>query len=120
MDAARMSMMTPEDLSTSLGHALRLGRVGRGDSIEKAAVAAGVTPEALRELEHGRGTMEALVRVCIATGAAVDLWKALQPQPHTLDELERIERARMSMIEGGQGWFAGGITSGCRIPGTPY
>jgi transcriptional regulator with XRE-family HTH domain len=88
-------LMRPEHLAEGLGHALRLGREARGETLTQSAKAAGLTVAALRNLERGRGTMVDLVRLSASRGFTVPLWHALQPQPRTLEELDRVEKSRM-------------------------
>lgn len=55
------------------------------------ADAATLSAQAIKDLEARRGDLLRLVTVAMALGFAHKIWRSCQPQPTTLDELDRIE-----------------------------
>ena len=59
-----------------------------------------VAQGAIADLELGGGSVRDLVAVARALGIVPALLDAMRPQPRTLDELERVEIARLNARPG--------------------
>jgi transcriptional regulator with XRE-family HTH domain len=87
--------MSPPELASDIGRNLRLARAARGLRQEDLAQASGASLQAIKNLEGG-GKVELItfLKVAQALNLARGVWESCQPQPQTLDEIERIEAAR--------------------------
>ena len=88
-------LMTPDELASKLGKNLKLVRAARGLRQEDLAKISGASLQAIKNLEGG-GKVELItfLKVAQALDLARGVWDSCQPQPQTLDEIERIEAAR--------------------------
>jgi len=87
--------MTPDELASKLGKNLKLVRAARGLRQEDLAKVSGASLQAIKNLEGG-GKVELItfLKVAQALDLVRGVWESCQPQPQTLDEIERIEAAR--------------------------
>ena len=88
-------LMDFAEIAEDIGKNIRLARAARGWRQEDLARAAGVSLQAVKNLEGG-GNVElmTLLKTAQALGMARAVWEGCKPLPQTLDELERMEHAR--------------------------
>ena len=90
-----IELMDADDLAAEVGLDAKFARVARQWRQEDLARNSGVSLQAVKNLEAG-GNVEfkTFLKVAKALGFAHVLREGLEPQPRTLDDLERIEQAR--------------------------
>jgi transcriptional regulator with XRE-family HTH domain len=84
------------ELAQDIGRNLRLARAARGWRQEDLARACGASLQAIKNLEGG-GNVEFMtfLKATKALGMCRAVWEGCKPAPQTLDELERMEHARV-------------------------
>lgn len=91
-----VELMDEDDLARALGQNIRLARVARGLRREDLCAQSGLSLQALKNLEVGANVqLRTYLRAARALGLARGLLEKSEPRPRTLDELERVELARM-------------------------
>jgi transcriptional regulator with XRE-family HTH domain len=91
-----VELMDEDDLARALGQNIKLARVARGFRREDLCSQAGVSLQALKNLEGGGNVeLKTYLRAACALGLARGLLEQSEPRARTLDELERMELARM-------------------------
>ena len=91
-----VELMDEADLARALGQNVKLARVARGLRREDLCSQAGVSMQALKNLEGGANVeLKTFLRAARALGLTRGLLEQSEPRARTLDELERIELARM-------------------------
>ena len=90
------SLATPLDLAAEIGRNLRLARAAQGLRQEDLAAKSKASLQAIKNLESG-GKVELLtfLRVASALGMATGILESCEPAPKSLDEIERMEAARV-------------------------
>lgn len=88
-------LMNPKELAADIGVAMRLARSAQGLRQEDLASISHASLQAIKNLEAG-GNVELLtfLRVASALNLSSGIMDACQPQPTSLDEVERMESAR--------------------------
>lgn len=91
-----VALSTPLELAAEIGKSMRLTRAAQGLRQEDLASRSHASLQAIKNLENG-GKVELVtfLRVASALGMAEDILQSCQPTPQSLDEIERIEVARM-------------------------
>lgn len=90
-----VELMDADDLAVEVGLDIKFARVARQWRQEDLAHNSGVSLQAVKNLEAaGNVKFKTFLKVATALGFAQVLRDGLEPQPRTLDELERIEQAR--------------------------
>ena len=91
-------LATPSELAQEIGKNMRLTRVGHGLRQEDLAQLSGLSLQAIKNLEgSGKVELDTFLRVARALGMANAIFESCQPKPQSLDELERIEAARIEI-----------------------
>lgn len=89
-------LATPEELAVELGERVRLSRIARSLSQEDLAAASQTSIQAIETLESsGQAELITFLRVAHALSLSSALMEAFQPIPRSLDEVERMETAKM-------------------------
>ena len=90
-------LMDFQELVQDIGQNIKATRAARGWSRVDFARASGASPQAIKSLEDG-GSVKLItfLRAAKALGMARGVWSSCQALPQTLDELERVELARMA------------------------
>lgn len=90
------SLASPFELAEEIGKNLRLARAAQGLRQEDLAHRSQASLQAIKNLENG-GKVELVtfLRVAKALGMIDGVLDSCQPAPQSLDEIERIESARM-------------------------
>lgn len=90
------ALATPVELAEEIGKSLRLARAAHGLRQEDLAAQSQASLQAIKNLENG-GKVELVtfLRVAKALGMVESILDGCQPAPQSLDEIERIEAARM-------------------------
>lgn len=90
--------MDADELAVEVGLDVKFARLARHWRQEDLARSSGLSLQAIKNLEAG-GNVEfkTFLKVMKALGFSHVLRDGLAPQPQTLDELERIEQARMGV-----------------------
>ena len=96
----RVSLLTDSELARLLGSQIQLWRAAKELNPHALEAEARVAPGAITDLERGGGSVRDLVAVARALGIVPALLDAMRPQPRTLDELERVELARLNARPG--------------------
>lgn len=93
---AIFELMDLPDLAEDIGQNIKLARAAKGWRQEDLSHASGASLQAIKNLERG-GNVELItfLRATKALGMGRAVWEVCQPTPQTLDELERVERARV-------------------------
>lgn len=88
-------LMTANGLAAELGKNMRLSRVAHGLRQEDLARLSGASLQAIKNLESsGKVELRTFLRVAGALGMTSGIFESCEPQPKSLDEIERIEAAR--------------------------
>lgn len=89
-------LMDLPDLAEDIGQNLKLARAAKGWRQEDLSKASGASLQAIKNLEGG-GNVEFItfLKATMALGMGRAVWEGCKPAPQTLDELERVERARI-------------------------
>lgn len=90
------ALATPEELAAEMGRSMRLARAAQGLRQEDLARRSEASLQAIKNLENG-GKVELVtfLRVAAALGMAAAVAESCEPVPQTLDDIERIEAARV-------------------------
>lgn len=90
------SLATPLELAAEIGKNMRLARAAYGLRQEDLAEKSQASLQAIKNLESG-GKVELLtfLRVASALGMVSEILKCCEPSPKSLDEIDRIEAARV-------------------------
>ena len=90
------ALSTPFELAAEIGKNMRLARAAQGLRQEDLALRSHASLQAIKNLENG-GKVELVtfLRVASALGMVEQILESCQPTPQSLDEIERIEVARM-------------------------
>jgi hypothetical protein len=96
----RVSLLTDGELARLLGSQIQLWRAAKELTPHALEAEARVAQGAIADLELGGGSVRDLVAVARALGIVPALLDAMRPQPRTLDELERVEIARLNARPG--------------------
>ena len=89
-------LATPFDLAAEVGKNMRLARAARGLRQEDLAKLSQASLQAIKNLEsNGKVELVTFLRVAHALGMATGIVESCQPKPQSLDEVERIESARL-------------------------
>ena len=98
MDATKpiFELMDLPDLAEDIGKNIKLARAAKGWRQEDLSQASGASLQAIKNLEAG-GNVELItfLRATKALGMGRAVWDVCKPTPQTLDEHERVERARV-------------------------
>lgn len=90
------ALATPFELAEEIGKSLRLARAAQGLRQEDLATRSQASLQAIKNLEKGgRVELVTFLRVARALGMVENILDVCQPAPQSLDEIERIEAARM-------------------------
>jgi len=89
-------LMDFSELAEDIGRNIKLARAARGWRQEDLSKSSGASLQAIKNLEGG-GNVEFMtfLKVAKALGMGRAVWDGCKPLPQTLDELERIEHARL-------------------------
>ncbi len=89
-------LATPFELASEIGKNMRLARAARGLRQKDLAQLSEASLQAIKNLESG-GKVELVtfLRVARALGMTSGILDSCQPKPQSLDEIERIEAARI-------------------------
>lgn len=90
------ALASPFELAEEIGKNLRLARAAQGLRQEDLAERSQASLQAIKNLENG-GKVELVtfLRVAKALGMIENILESCQPAPRSLDEIERIESARV-------------------------
>lgn len=90
------ALATPSELAAEIGKSLRLARAAQGLRQEDLASRSQASLQAIKNLENG-GQVELItfLRVARALGMVESILESCQPAPQSLDEIERMEAARL-------------------------
>jgi len=88
-------LMDLPELAEDIGQNIKLARAAKGWRQEDLSKASGASLQAIKNLEGG-GNVELMtfLKATKALGVGRAVWEGCKPVPQTLDELERMERAR--------------------------
>jgi len=88
-------LMNLPELAEDIGLNIKLARAAKGWRQVDLSNASGASLQAIKNLEGG-GNVELMtfLKVTKALGVGRAVWEGCKPVPQTLDELERMERAR--------------------------
>lgn len=89
-------LMNISELAEDIGQNIKLARAAKGWRQEDLSKASGASLQAIKNLEGG-GNVELMtfLKATKALGVGRAVWEGCKPVPQTLDELERMERARI-------------------------
>ncbi|MDO5104054.1 MAG: helix-turn-helix transcriptional regulator [Lautropia sp.] len=88
-------LSTHAEILKALGERLRLLRLMQSLTQQELAEMAGLSPGALRKLEHnGQSSLETVVRVAVALGLTDDLDTLFLPPRQTMRQVEAAAKAR--------------------------
>ena len=92
---AHFELMDFAELAEDIGQNIKLARAAKGWRQEDLSKASGASLQAIKNLEVG-GNVELMtfLKAAKALGVGRAVWEGCKPVPQTLDELERMERAR--------------------------
>jgi len=90
------ALSTPFELAAEIGKNMRLARAAQGLRQEDLVARSHASLQAIKNLENG-GKVELItfLRVASALGMIDEVLESCQPNPQSLDEIERIEAASM-------------------------
>lgn len=97
------ALATVDEQNAELGLRVMLCRQALGLSEAELAKATALAVEDIERIERGAGSVLDLLRVGQILGFASDIMEACEPRPTTLDELDRVEAARLNPSEGETG-----------------
>lgn len=91
-----VALASPDEIAEDIGKNLRLARAAQGLRQEDLAERSQASLQAIKNLENG-GKVELVtfLRVAKALGMIESILESCQPAPKSLDEIERIEAARL-------------------------
>lgn len=98
---ALLQLLNDDELSCLLGRQVVLWLAARRQGTDWLVNSAGLDANTLEAVLQGRGMMRDLVAEARALEVMPDLLDAMRPRPRTLDELERVESARLDVNVGG-------------------
>lgn len=90
------SLATPTELAAEIGKNMRLARAAQGLRQEDLAARSKASLQAIKNLENtGKVELVTFLRVAAALGLADGIVQRCEPVPQSLDEIERMEAARL-------------------------
>ena len=89
-------LMDIAEIAEDIGYKIKLTRAAKGWRQEDLSRESGASLQAIKNLEAG-GNVELItfLKAIKALDLGKAVWEACKPNPQTLDELDRIERARI-------------------------
>lgn len=91
-----VALATPAEIAAEIGTSMRLARAAQGLRQEDLALLSQASLQSIKNLESdGRVELVTFLRVAHVLGMAEGILESCQPDPQSLDEIERIDAAML-------------------------